>query len=190
MTTFYLDDTLRAYINKKTYSPYTAFTLAQDFGDSEDLPTVLRRAIKKRKSEYKKMTKFVPLTDPNLCFVRNSLNLYTAKEKHEAQLKQLETVLYLITRPKDATVNPNAITAAQVEAARQFPISGLIEFHRSFAICPWHGEKTASLHLLPNCGETRAYCQGACHKTYDVIDAYMLLNPSATFIDAVKYLSR
>jgi len=172
----------------QTASPWTAYTLAAEFGDDEELVPLLEKLIRRHKTAYKKMTKFSAVTDPHIRWVVEELNLLQAEQEHGEPLKRLETIHRLVTTPVDATPNENRVTDAQIARAREYPITNLIEFRRGFAVCPFHGEKTGSLHLLPNSNETKAHCHGACSKTYDAISAYMLLH-NCNFISAVKGLS-
>lgn len=54
--------------------------------------------------------------------------------------------------------------------AKTYPLSNFIEFTRYKAVCPWHKEKTPSLHYYPK--SNTAYCFGSCGRTYDAIDFY------------------
>ncbi len=76
-------------------------------------------------------------------------------------------------------------TGSEVEKAKQFPIQNLIKFNfQKKAPCPWHKEKSPSLHLYP---DNHVHCFG-CSKTGDAIDVYMALS-GAKFKDAVELLS-
>jgi DNA primase len=74
----------------------------------------------------------------------------------------------------------------RVLRAKSYPLTNLIEFRQRKACCPWHSEKTPSLHYYPK--TNTAYCFGACGKAYDSIDAYRLKN-GVGFVDAVKALN-
>ncbi len=54
--------------------------------------------------------------------------------------------------------------------AKTYPLSNFIEFQRYKACCPWHNEKTPSLHYYPK--TNTAHCFGSCGRTYDAIDFY------------------
>lgn len=71
--------------------------------------------------------------------------------------------------------------------AKSYPMDKLIRFDRKKAICPWHKEKTPSLHFYPK--SNSAYCFGGCGRAYDSIDAYRLLH-DCSFKKAVNDLSK
>ncbi len=73
-----------------------------------------------------------------------------------------------------------------VQKAKLYPVTELLKFNRSkTALCPFHNEKTPSLHYYPK--TNTVYCFGGCGKSYDAIDIYMKLN-DISFKDAVKNL--
>lgn len=174
----------------RSYRPpvrWTAFTLAEAFGDDPELPEHLEKLIKKDKSEHRRLMKFEPVVDPELRWVRQAVNQHKADSLYGARIKLLERVLEIITAPK-SEVTDGRITDEQIARAREYPITNFIEFRRGFASCPWHAENTGSLHLLPNTNETRAHCHGACGRSYDGIDAYMNIY-KCNFATAVKALA-
>lgn len=94
----------------------------------------------------------------------------------------------------ELTLQINATNKAKREAmdantpeivrARSFPIANLIEVRRHTAICPFHTERTGSLHIYP---DNHAFCFGSCRKRYDAIDIAMN-KYGLTFSEAVKKL--
>lgn len=77
------------------------------------------------------------------------------------------------------------ITPEMIERARAYPFEQLIEFNRAgFAPCPWHEEKSPSLHY--NRKNNTVHCFG-CHKTVDTID-WMIEREGVRFPDAVRRL--
>lgn len=58
----------------------------------------------------------------------------------------------------------------EVLRAKTYPLSNFLEFTRYKACCPFHNEKTPSLHYYPK--TNTAHCFGSCGKTYDAIDFY------------------
>lgn len=56
--------------------------------------------------------------------------------------------------------------------AKEYPIPQIIDIDmKGKAICPFHNEKTPSLHYYKETNTT--YCFGQCGKRYDAIDIYM-----------------
>lgn len=87
---------------------------------------------------------------------------------------------------KSSTRNPIGVTPLEIAKAKEFPISELIEFNKHHqAICPFHNERTASLHYYQK--SNTAHCFGACQKTFDSIEAYRKLN-NCSFVEAVRKL--
>lgn len=171
------------------YTKPTAYSLFADFGDCDGLPTILASSIRQLKRKYKQATKRVFYADPNRTWVHYEVQRLIAERDYGDTIKMYERVLQLVTQPKDAPTNDKGVTDRQIEQARAVPITSLIEFTRGFSPCLWHGEKTGSLHIIPNTNECRAYCHGACGRAYDAIDAYMFVH-NCTFINAVKALAR
>jgi DNA primase len=60
--------------------------------------------------------------------------------------------------------------------AKSYPIPNLLKFNRSTgkALCPFHNEKTPSLHYYKATNTT--YCFGGCGKAYDAIAIYQKLH--------------
>ncbi len=106
---------------------------------------------------------------------------------------------WLPTRFHDAYINanrPQNRTNAQVTKytgddkvlrAKSYPLTNLIEFRQHKACCPFHSEKTPSLHYYPK--TNTAYCFGSCGKVYDSIDAYRLKH-GVGFVEAVEALNK
>jgi DNA primase len=69
--------------------------------------------------------------------------------------------------------------------ARSFPIENIINVERRVALCPFHNEKTPSMHIYK---DNHAYCFG-CQKYADSIDLAMQVW-NLSFKDAVKRLSQ
>jgi DNA primase len=63
----------------------------------------------------------------------------------------------------------------EIVRAKAYPIENIIEFNRAgFARCINHQEKTESLKWYPK--QNKAHCFGACCKSFDSIDAYMIIH--------------
>lgn len=75
-------------------------------------------------------------------------------------------------------------TGSKIEQAKLYPITDLMRFEHFKAVCPWHNEKTSSLHYYPD--NNRVYCFG-CGKSGDAIDVYRVLN-NCGFKEAVEKL--
>lgn len=72
--------------------------------------------------------------------------------------------------------------------AKAYPISNLLKFNKLHkAICPFHDEKTPSLHYYEKTNST--YCFGGCGKAYDSIAIYQRIN-NTSFRDAVEDLNK
>lgn len=75
----------------------------------------------------------------------------------------------------------------RVLRAKTVPMTDFIEFDRRKACCPWHSEKTPSLHYYPKTNS--AYCFGGCGRAYDTIDAYRH-KYGGSFLNAVDELNK
>lgn len=73
---------------------------------------------------------------------------------------------------------------SKIENAKLYPITDLMKFEYLKAICPWHNEKTPSLHYYP--ANNRVYCFG-CGKSGDAIDIYRVIN-NCGFKEAIDKL--
>lgn len=58
----------------------------------------------------------------------------------------------------------------EVLRAKSYPLTNFMEFVKFKACCPFHNEKTPSMHYYPK--TNTAHCFGGCGKTYDAIDFY------------------
>jgi len=78
------------------------------------------------------------------------------------------------------------ITQEDIERARAHPITAFLTFDNrgSDIICPFHSEKTPSLHLYKK--QNKVHCFGGCG-SFDSIAIYMYLK-SCDFLTAVKEL--
>jgi DNA primase len=75
----------------------------------------------------------------------------------------------------------------KVLRAKSVPMTDFIDFTRRKACCPWHNERTPSLHYYPKTNS--AYCFGGCGRAYDTIDAYRLTH-NVSFLEAVSELNK
>lgn len=94
---------------------------------------------------------------------------------------------YIKTHTKINTYTERkAFKSDEVTYAKAYPIPNLLKFTADKACCPFHNEKTPSLHYYKN--DNRCYCFGGCGRAYDVIDIYRKLT-GATFKKAVDDLN-
>lgn len=86
------------------------------------------------------------------------------------------------------TYTPSTYTGDDaVLRARSYPMTELISFTKRTVCCPWHNEKTPSLHYYPK--TNTSFCFGGCSKSYDSIDAYRVVH-GVGFVEAVKGLNK
>ncbi len=72
----------------------------------------------------------------------------------------------------------------EIQRAKSYPIDQLIDFKKNKACCPFHNEKTPSLHYYRE--NNSVYCFG-CAKYGDAIDVYRQLH-NCSFKQAIKAL--
>lgn len=78
------------------------------------------------------------------------------------------------------------ITDDMIQRAREYPFEQLATFNRAgFTICPFHEEKSGSLHL--NKEGNFVYCFGSCKRSWDTI-GFVMDRDVKKFPDAVKAL--
>lgn len=101
---------------------------------------------------------------------------------HDAFIEENSTPEYVdIRRPLSKELNDELLIAKNVS------ITELLKFnHERKAICPWHNEKTSSLHYYND--TNTVYCFG-CGKHGDAIDVYRQIN-NCSFKEAVKELNK
>lgn len=109
------------------------------------------------------------------------LALWKSVHFHDAYIKEHTKPTYAPRSEADRTG-----VAEGVARAKAYPITSLLEFNtRGKAICPFHNEKTGSLHYYKD--QNRAYCFGGCGRGYDSIDVYRKLY-GVGFKEAVEKL--
>lgn len=96
-------------------------------------------------------------------------------------------LMYLsMLKGKSKTDNPIGVTPQEISRAKEYPLTDLIEFNKhNTAICPFHTEKTPSLHYYRK--SNTCHCFGACQKSFDSIEVYRRLN-NCSFVEAVRKL--
>jgi hypothetical protein len=95
----------------------------------------------------------------------------------------ISELLYLFknVNPPLCTSN-NDITDSDIESARQYPITNMIQFTRNKALCIFHPDKNPSLHYLPKTNRVKCH---ACGEGGDAIRVFMHLN-NVNFIQAIR----
>jgi CHC2 zinc finger len=172
----YLDIELDWRKNHK-YNP-SPFQLAQTFPSAKERIIEILTELEDLKKEMEQVI-YLHCGKENEEFATMIADVvFCEKERRE----KLQKVLKMMARPKKGTFTP-----AMIAKAREYPIDEMIEFKRNTARCPFHNEKTGSLHYYQK--QNKAHCFGACGKSYDSIAIYMQLH-SCNFIQAVKELSK
>ena len=98
----------------------------------------------------------------------------------------LERELKFLRLPKEEGKRSGDITEGMVELAKAYPFERLADFDRGgFTLCPFHQEKTGSLHLQKD--RNIVYCFGSCHKAWDTIQ-FVRERDGLDFVAAVKSL--
>lgn len=105
------------------------------------------------------------------------------RQEIDADIKRLGVLSRKLDR-MCGIIKPGSITDEDIEAAKAYPIEELIEgVDRNTAICPFHQEKTPSLHIKNN----KAYCYGSCKKTWDTV-SFLMQKEGISFVEAVRRL--
>jgi hypothetical protein len=182
ITELEIDEAVRTY-----RKPIITFMLlAEMFGDDEEARKLAQKRIRSLTIQVNKLLRPSHIIDRDVRWVVDELN------KLQAEPLQKEIQFYknfLATVTADKTTTEGSVTEEQILRAKEYPIVDLlesfgVEFHRSFATCPWHGEKTASLHHIKD--RNTVYCHG-CHKHADTIEV-MRHFKSIGFVEAVRQL--
>ena len=106
--------------------------------------------------------------------------------KLEKNLRSLTVQKYIIENP-EALKRMDRISPEEIARAVSFPFDQLVQFNKAgFAACPFHKEKTGSLHWIKE--TNRAYCFG-CQWKGDVIQ-FLRDKNSLSFKEAVRTLCR
>jgi len=109
------------------------------------------------------------------------VSLWKSTFFHDSMIKAEEEK----TRHKK-TVRSGEDFDTDIEKAKNYPIPNIIDFVKGKAMCPFHNEKTASLHYYEKTNTT--YCFGGCGKSYDAIDIYQK-KFNVSFKEAVRELN-
>lgn len=121
-------------------------------------------------------------------FARSAKERYLRKQQqdiYEEYKKKPSIELEKKIKRIEGVIEGNGVTDVDIEHAKSFPISDIIEVNsKGFALCvsPDHTEKTPSMY----CKKNFAYCYG-CGFRADTIALYMQVN-GVTFVQAVNSL--
>jgi hypothetical protein len=101
-------------------------------------------------------------------------------------LADLTRELKYLRVPEDRKGGNMEITDDMIQRAREYPFEQLATFNRAgFTICPFHQEKTGSMHL--NKEKNFVYCHGSCKKAWDTI-GFVMDSQGIGFVQAVRVL--
>lgn len=119
-----------------------------------------------------------------LDWVKSEVYKLEVADKTKAMRRNLKAINGRLQAQKHHRFAP--VTGVQIATAREYPIEELApnEVRRGMMICPFHGEKTGSLHIKKN---NTWKCYG-CQLYGDSIDFYQRLH-DCDFITAVRALS-
>ena len=116
--------------------------------------------------------------------VKMQLYINPLREGKEQLIKRN---LFRLEYLKDPTKINGAITDSDVQRAKEYPITEILQFNRDHKTsCRWHKEKSASLHYYPKTNTVKCF---GCGKFADSI-AVCMEEYKLNFIEAVKKLSK
>lgn len=110
--------------------------------------------------------------------------IYYWDDKLKFHIKNLIKMVNELYHTRPRQVSKDEITNQNIEAARNYPITDLIEFKRDMAVCFVHADKSPSLHFIKD--KNVAWCF-SCQKMFDSIDVLMIRD-GYTFQEAVRRL--
>lgn len=112
--------------------------------------------------------------------IESSKIIYSGITKKINYLEKLKKIRKLMNKSRE-----NDIIDEDIQKAREYPLKFLLgkEKNKKYQ-CPFHVEKTPSLHLNK---DNSFYCFG-CHERGDSIQFIMKLN-NMNFIEAIKYIN-
>jgi DNA primase len=114
-------------------------------------------------------------------FLETFADVFTGEDIKETE-QRIKTINQYLQ--SDQPEQPGKITDNDIERAKSYPFSQLIETKRGFAKCPFHQEKTASFYI--NKKKNYGKCFG-CLWCGDTIQ-FLMDTENITFIQAVKRL--
>ena len=167
---------------------FTFLQLAEMFGDCDSARDAAVLQIKRLIRERNQLARKVLLIDKSLRWVVEEVNKYKIKEV-EKKIKYYQNFLNASDPAKKEEMKSRGVNEFDIQKAKEVPIVELLEtfgivFRNEFAPCPWHNEKTGSLHYIK--ARNSVYCHG-CHKHADTISVVQHFR-NLNFIEAVKTL--
>jgi hypothetical protein len=183
-----LDAELSRYHKEYREPNITFLMLADMFGDDESARRLAQTRIRSLTRQRNQLLRPSLLVDKDRRWVRDEVNKFEA-EQIDKQIKFYNNFLNASNPTKKEEMKKRGVSETDIARAKEVPIVDLLEsygvlFVRDFAVCPWHGEKTASLHYIKE--RNTCYCQG-CHKHVDSITVVQHFR-NVNFIEAVKSL--
>jgi hypothetical protein len=166
----------------------TFLMLADMFGEDESARKIAQTRIRQLTRERNEFLRPSLLIDKNRRWVRDEVNKIKA-EQIDKQIKYYQNFLNASDPKKKEQMKTRGVSESDILKAKEYPIVELLEsfgvlFARDFAVCPWHSERTASLHYIKD--RNTCYCQG-CHKHVDSIEVVKHFR-NVNFVEAVKSL--
>lgn len=184
----YYESELQKTVRERREPNITFLMLADMFGDDENARSLAQTRIRSLIRQRNQLLRPSLLVDKNRRYVRDELNKFRA-EPLDKQIKYYHNFINASDPVKKEEMKTRGVSDFDIARAKEVPIVELLEsfgteFKHDFAICPWHGEKTGSLHYIKerNC----VYCLG-CHKHADTITVAQHFR-NLNFVEAVKSL--
>jgi hypothetical protein len=101
--------------------------------------------------------------------------------KISSEIDKLQRQISALRHPE----HKGQIAEEMIQRAKECPFTEIVEFRRNTATCPFHADKTPSMHLYEK--DNRTHCF-SCHRSFDTI-GFMMERDGLTFVEAVKYLA-
>lgn len=184
----YYEAELQKIVRERREPNITFLMLADMFGEDKDSRKLAQTRIRSLTRQRNQLLRPSLLIDKDRRWVRYEVNKLKA-EVFDKQIKFYNNFLNASNPEKKEEMKTLGVSETDIARAKEAPIVDLLEsfgvlFVRDFAVCPWHGEKTASLHYIKE--RNTCYCQG-CHKHVDSITVVQHFR-NVNFIEAVKSL--
>ncbi len=185
---FITEDEIEQAVRERREPNITFLMLAEMFGEDEGTRKLAQTRIRKLTRERNIFLRPSLFVNRDLRWVRDEVNKIQADEI-DKQIKYYQNFLDASDSVKKEEMKLRGVNEFDIARAKEVPIVELLEsygvmFKRDFAVCPWHGEKTGSLHYIKE--RNTAHCMG-CHKNADTITVVQHFK-NCSFIEAVKSL--